>query len=295
MLLIADAGGTKTDWALIREGKNAHDSTIFLQTDGINPSVMSEEDINRVLDSLNLKLTETLGVETEPQIKNTYFYGAGCNSAKTRNILSELLMRNVPNCEIKVISSDIEGAAIASLGNKAGIICILGTGSASALYDGKRITDSVPSLGYVLGDEGSGAFMGKMLLNCYFKREFPEYVNELIRGFKDISLTEVIENTYRKDKANKFLSSFMPFIKDHERNEEISSLIDFSLKLFFEKNVLKYKCRPADCHIGFVGGVAVAFEERLMTLSKEYGFIPMKPIGRPIDNLSRYFAHFNQI
>lgn len=280
-ILIADAGGTKTDWCLLDAGEK----TRFFTTEGINPSVMDDDHIAETLRKVACRLEEFQVSDAD-----LYFFGAGCNSPQ----MAERLETNFPAAlpsrfRTMHFASDIEGAGRALFGSDSGIVCILGTGSASAYYDGKKIIDSVPSLGYVLGDEGSGAYMGRMLINAYFKRELTETLMRRLREFSDMDLNRVIKNVYRKPGANGYLASFVPFIKENEDLEEISEIIDRSLKLFFKKNVLKYK-RYEESKIGFVGGVANTFKERIETICATYSLSAGRFIGRPIDSLCTFYS-----
>lgn len=287
MIIVADAGGTKTDWwvRMTSSGKEMNFST-----GGLNPSVMSPSSIEERIKFLQVQIKGG-AIEADYEGEHCLFlFAAGCNSPETKDLLRRCFVSALPIELNRVyISSDLEGAARAVLGNENGIACILGTGSASALYDGKEIVDSVPSLGYILGDEGSGAFMGKNLINRYFKRELGRTIAEKLEDWTDMSMYQVLNKVYKEGETNKFLASFVPFLKENEKIEEISLLIDSSLKLFFEKNVLKYKNKKSINKIGFVGGVAKTFEDRLIRLADQYGLESIGVIDRPIDYLSRYY------
>lgn len=280
-ILIADAGGTKTDWCLLDAGNTPR----FFTTEGINPSVMEDSDIIEILRKVALKLEEFQISEVD-----LYFFGAGINTPQMAERLEADFRTVLPSrFRMMHLASDIEGAARALFGNESGIVCILGTGSASAFYDGEKIVDSVPSLGYVLGDEGSGAYMGKMLINAYFKRELTATLRIRLGEFSDMNLNRVIKNVYREPGANGYLASFVPFIKENEDWEEISDIIDQSLKLFFKKNVLKYK-RYEESKIGFVGGVANTFKDRIETICATYSLRAGRFLGRPIDSLCTFYS-----
>ncbi|MCH5213819.1 MAG: ATPase [Muribaculaceae bacterium] len=281
MKIIADAGGTKTDWLITDYVDGERE---FFTGGGINPSVMTEDEIAASLLELKAKL-DSLPAAGPTEL---YFYGAGCNSQEMAERLKKIFEKTVGRkFEKAEFNSDILGAARALFGRRSGVVCILGTGSASALYDGKSLVDSIPSLGYVLGDEGSGAFMGKMLLNRYFKRELSAEINAKLEAGHRVGVTEVIRNVYRSPAPNRYLASFVPFLKENQNNEEIESIISDSQKLFFQKNVLKYK-GVEDLAIGFIGGVADAFSERLSSLAYSYGFREIKFIKTPIKALGEY-------
>lgn len=284
MIVVAEAGGTKTQWMCCKVSDPT--SKIIIETKGINISVFSDETIAEVIRDFSNKLCDQHKALSSCSL---FFFGAGCNNDKAKKRLQFLFSHNFP---LEIIRqeyhSDIEGAARALFGDKKGLVCILGTGSASGIYNGKTLVDSVPSLGFILGDEGSGAFMGKILLNRLYKRELSSKIKVKLEEFASIDISDVIENVYRKQGANRYLASFMPFIKSNENEEEIDELIDFSLKLFFIKNVLKYKNKPNN-KLGFVGSVAFLFSDRLRGLSEEYGFEIEKFIQNPITELMEYY------
>ena len=282
MKIIADGGGTKTDWKVFPT--DSADSVI-VTTEGINPSVMPfkalEERVGNFFETLKTRYPEIAG-----QRNDLRFYGAGCATTQAQDLLRNIIRKSSGvDFNSLYIGSDLEGSALALFGSESGIACILGTGSATGYYDGICIVDSVPAMGYLLGDEGSGAFMGKMLVNRYFKRGLSHQVNTLLEDFHDMSIEEVLLKSYRDGHPGSYLGSFVPFLKENENLEEINDIINLCLKLFFENNVLKYKNIPHNTKIGFVGGVACAFRDRLSQLSEQYGFIPTRFLKRPIEGL----------
>lgn len=289
MIIVADAGGSKTDWWVKRgEAKGE-----ILETGGINVSVHSGEHIEDVLLLLREKL-EFLGIEPVSGSAQLFFYGAGCNSENVKQILRDKFAKIFPSLfnELK-FHSDLEGAARALFKDEKGITCIIGTGSASGLYNGKEIAETIPSLGFILGDEGSGAYMGKRLINAFYKRDLPEEIKVKLEAERGMEMADIIRRTYREKEAGKFLASFIPFIKENENLTAISEIIDESLKLFFINNVLKYK-RIQGMKIGFVGGVACAFEDRLRLLSQTYGFETGGFLKRPIECLGEFYeTHYD--
>lgn len=282
LYIVCDAGGTKSEWAVLSDDGMLRER---LATPGINPSVMPDEEIARSVEEFRKKAIQTLSSGIKEVRVN--FYGAGCNSDATNDRMRRILALTLEIDEACIeVDSDIVGAARALFGNSTGIVGILGTGSASALWADGRIADSIPSLGYVLGDEGSGAFMGKTLLNRYFKQELPSRLEEKLRKFTDLSLPTVIERVYRSASPNAYLASMVPFLRDYQDEEAIKEIIDGSLKLFFIKNVLKYNDIQVR-EIGFVGGVAVAFSRRLMEIGASCGYRVTQILQRPIEALAR--------
>ena len=285
--IIADAGGTKTDWRVLVKGE-IH--ILRFTSSGINASITPDEQIIENLHALHAFLKEN-EKQLEDYEYSLSFFGAGCNSDSTRKRIEKFFKQvfgtKLAGLEIR---SDLEGAAIALFGNKPGVACILGTGSASGLYNGKKVIDSVPSLGYLLGDEGSGAYMGRKLLNSLYKRDLSEKLKVKFEERFSVNISEILEKVYRRPGANAYLASFVPFLKENENNEEIDSLISESLKLFFFKNVLKYNI-PANGNIGFIGGVAMTFKEKLEAVSKDYNLNPVRFLNRPIEMLAEYYQN----
>ena len=204
MIVIADSGSTKTDWCL----GNTKTNSRTVRTGGINPFHQSVDEIKEVIAST---LTPQLGDTTE--FTTIYFYGAGCIPEKT-NIVKTALAQNFPKANI-LVESDLLGAAHALCGKTAGIACILGTGSNSCFYDGEKITANISPLGYILGDEGSGAVLGKRLVGDFLKHQLPD---DLCRDFlKEYDLTPalILDKVYRQPLANRFLAGLTPFLFAH--------------------------------------------------------------------------------
>lgn len=287
MVIVADSGGTKTDWLACRG--RSEDLQNICTTAGMNPSVMSEsafcESVREFVDSL-----KTRGINKDT-VEKYVLYIAGNNSDQTRKrILKAFKDLSGINSDRIRLHSDLEGAARALFKTETGVACIIGTGSAAGLYNGSDIIETVPSLGYVLGDEGSGAAMGKALINSYFKHLLSPFTSSLLEKRFSMDLSLIIENVYRKPGGNKFLASFVPFIKENEELADISNLIDSCLKLFFKNNVLNFKEKHQISRIGFVGGVASAFEHRIKNITVEYGLEFSGINSRPITELGRYHA-----
>lgn len=271
--LIADSGGTKADWALV-EGKDV--KSVF-STRGINPFALDDGGINVILRD-----------ELLPQLKGGEpdtidFYGAGCRSTQIGRV-ANLLSSVFPRASRIRVSSDLLGAARALFAEREGIACILGTGANSGIYDGREIVRSMPAMGFIIGDEGSGASLGKRLLSDVFKKQLPESVCKAFFDEYGISADDVVENTYRKPAANKYLASFVPFIHKHLDIPEVRGIVLSDFEAFFRRNISPYGL--PDAEIGFVGGVACHFAPILRDAASGCGFNIGNIIDRPFDRLS---------
>ena len=277
MELIADAGSTKTDWVLL-DGQNIVER---MTTQGINPVHQKEEYIYGIVTGeLNCRKDDVGGI---------HFYGAGCSGQWNNNVRS-VLTRVFPQASTIEVDSDLMGAARAVCGEKEGIACILGTGSNSCLFDGNRIVDNVPPLGYILGDEGSGAVLGKLFLNALFKRALPSTVCDEFFAWSGLSYADVIEKVYRQPLANRFLSSCSLFIHNHLDVKQLSDLVKSNFKDFFMKNVVPYKRK--DLEVGAVGSIAWYYQDILRDVACELGLKVGLIIKSPLEGL--VFFHSNR-
>ena len=282
MKIIADAGSTKTDWRIIDD---VGDVAYSIQTAGINASVSSDSEISHIIIEVGEYIKKNrLGNDNA----DIYYYGAGCNSDSTSLRILEAFRTTFPVTinSIKV-GSDILGAAVALFGDEPGIACVLGTGSASAYFDGSRIIKSVPSLGYILGDEGSGAYLGRELLNRYFKGLLSAETTELLRQDYGLELAEVIGNVYRKTSPNAYLASFASFIINYREREDLKKLVYDGINEFFKRNINRYE-EAYRTSLGFVGSLAYFFSDMLQERAKMDGFVISKIIRQPLEEIVKH-------
>ena len=240
MILIADSGSTKTEWLLV--GKQGIERTF--RTSGINPYFLGEEEIRRVL------TREVLGELPIERITDVYFYGAGCIGLPGEMLCLQL--HRVIGPDTVEVNSDLIGAARALCGDKAGIVAILGTGSNSGFYDGRDIVLQTPSLGFILGDEGSGSDLGKHLLSDAMKGLLPE---ELAKAFFDrytVFKKDVLEAVYRRPLPNRYVAQFSLFIREHLDDAYLRVLVAERFEAFFRRNVFAYPYKeyPMLCRVG---------------------------------------------
>lgn len=256
MFLLADSGSTKTDWCLIKDERTLS----RVSTGGINPFYQTTKEIEHLL---RVELIPWLGGNVPEKI---FFYGAGCAfPEKNKEVLDAIAaVLHVRNIEI---NSDLLAASRALCGKEAGIACILGTGSNSCFYDGEIIRNNVSPLGFVLGDEGSGAVLGKRLVADCLKHQLPA---DLIQAFWDtckLSRGEILERVYKWPFPNRFLASFTPFLLQHIACPEVEKLVESGLRDFLCRNVKQYDYLHFPVH--FVGSVAWYFKSQLLKVANE--------------------------
>ena len=272
MKLIADSGSTKTAWAVV----GVEDKIIT--TSGINPIFM---DANTITEILNTQLKPNL---TE-NITEVYFYGAGCASEEKNNIIKEALTSVFGKVNVEV-ASDLLGAARGLLGFSDGIACIMGTGSNSCLYENGKISWNVPALGFILGDEGSGAVLGKLLMGNIFKNQLPEEVKEDFVQTYGYNMMDVIEKVYRSPLPNRFLASFGPFIAKHKEVPEMKEMITTALESFIIRNVKQYPYTTMP--VSFTGSIAYYFSDILQDLATRHGLTIGKIEKDPLRGLVEF-------
>lgn len=281
MILIADSGSTKTDWCLCNQG------TILcnIQTQGINPYHQSEEAIEAVLRE---ELLPQLTQHSEFNIQNSLdivFYGSGCANENACNRIKKAIHKVLDTKDITV-HSDLLGAARALCGHEEGIACVLGTGSNSCLYNGKEITANTPPLGYILGDEGSSAVLGRRLVGDCLKNQLPEAIRDEFLTEYGLTQEIILEKVYRQPLANRFLASLTPFLSKHREVPEVHNLLVESFVAFFVRNVKQYR-RPW-LPIHFVGSIANAFAPELKEAAESLGMELGTIMRSPMEGLIKY-------
>ncbi len=273
MILIADSGSTKTTWSLCRNRNEVKTCT----TSGINPFYLEKQEVFRILDEEYLL--------PESGIESVFFYGAGCIPPRI-SVVSDAL-KEYFGIENIHVNTDLLGAARSLCGRHPGIVCILGTGSNSCFYDGEKIVRNVSPLGFILGDEGSGASLGRKLVSDILKNQFPKEIKDDF--FSDYQQTpaEILENVYRKPFPNRYLAQFTPFLAKHIANPEISNLIESSFDEFIQRNILQYpECRTNK--MSFTGSVAYYFRNNLTKVIEKRDLVLGEITQSPINGLSDF-------
>ena len=279
MKLIADSGSTKTDWCLM-DG-----STVMkrIKTKGFNPFFETEKEIEYELSNALVPK-----IPRGTKIEAIHFFGAGCTPEKAPIIARALMMQVSDEARVEVCS-DMVGAARALCGNEPGIVCILGTGSNSCEYDGKKIVKNVSPLGFILGDEGSGAVLGKILVGDLLKNQLGEELKEKFLTQYKLTTAEIIDRVYRQPFPNRFLASLQPFMEDNLDNEAIFYLVMEAFSHFIARNVMQYDYQHLPVH--FTGSVAYAYR-KVLEKSAELTGIQLGIItNSPMEGLIKYYGN----
>ncbi len=276
--LVFDAGSTKTEVGVISRYTDSDAFTVCTKLlPGINPLVASDKYILDALYELDC---------SSKNVERVFFYGAGCASEKICSHISDIILQVWCKADVEV-ASDMLGAARGLLHNDPGVVCILGTGSNSALYNGSELTDNIPPLGYILGDEGSGTALGKRLIADVLKRIAPEEIRDSF--FKKTGLTKdiVIEKVYRGETPNKFLGSVVPFIKENIENPYVREMAENVIGAFFDRNLMQYE-NVRKLPVNFVGSIASHFSEIVMAAAFARGISVGKIHAKPMEGLIEY-------
>jgi glucosamine kinase len=273
--LIADSGSTKTEWCIPGKGKN-----LSFFTDGISPYFL---DTNQIASLIATQLKPQIN---KINITEIYYYGTGCLNADNRKMVSKALKKNFPGADIEV-DHDLMGAARALCGHGKGVACILGTGSNSCYYNGKKIMKNSPGLGYVLGDEGSGAYLGKKVLQYYLYNTFDEDLRSRFDAKYVTNASEILDNIYKKPLANRYLASFTMFLAENRGHYMIENIIEDGLNDFFFNHIYKYG-ESWKYPIHFIGGVAYEFRDILLDLAGGYELTIGKIMKNPMEGLAVY-------
>jgi len=277
VVLIADSGSTKTHWCVVENAVLVQE--IF--TDGINPFYQTDLEIISLLDS------QLIPKLMNAEVDKIYFYGAGCSFPEKKMLVSRALIRFFNNSMIE-IQSDLLAAARSLFQHEEGIACILGTGSNSCFYDGNEIAQNVSPLGYILGDEGSGAVLGKLLVADCLKNQLSAGLTEKFLSTYELTPAIILENVYKKPFPNRFLAKFTPFILEHIEEPAIFNLVYDSFDAFFVRNVMQY---PFETNkVGFVGSISHYFRDTLEIVASERGIVISEIIQSPMKGLIKYHS-----
>lgn len=271
-IMIADSGSTKTEWRLLRPKRS---KTIFTQ--GLSPYFLDAPAIEVVV------RTELLSHLPKEPIDALYFYGTGCANPANARMVKGVLAKVFKDTRIEV-RHDLMGSARALCGHQKGIACILGTGSNSGYYNGRAIMHNSPGLGYVLGDEGSGAYLGKRVLQYYLYGTFDEELRAKFESQYTSRPEDILDAVYKKPLPNRYLASFAHFLSENRGHYMAENIIEDGLNDFFFQHLCKYR-ESWHLPIHFIGGVAYAFRDIIRELGHSYEFEIGNILERPMDGL----------
>jgi glucosamine kinase len=278
MQLIADSGSTKTSWRLAKSKNDVQKAS----TIGYNPHYFTTENMEA---SLKVNLLPQLNVSAE-EITEIYFYGAGCSSPTSNKVVEDAFKHIFTNAMIDV-DHDLLGAARALCGKNAGIACILGTGSNSCLFDGVDITDNVTSLGFMLGDEGSGASLGRRLVKAYFYRDLPKDISDLFYATYKVDKDAIFHHVYKSALPSRYMAQFSKFLSQNIEHPVIYDLVKAEMNSFVDTQISKYQ-GINELPIHLLGSVAFYFKAIIETIFNERGYTLGRIIREPIETLVDY-------
>jgi N-acetylglucosamine kinase-like BadF-type ATPase len=277
MILIADSGGSKTDWRLVLKNGDIDQAS----SPGFNPYYQPIEDLKSIVKNILLPK-----IPAGEKVREIYFYGAGVSSEKNQITIKNAFLDFFPESQIE-IGWDLLAAARALCGNEPGIACIMGTGSNSCLYDGKNIIDNVANLGWILADEGSGANIGRKFLVDYLRKKLPDTLAKQFHARFPYSREEFLEKVYQQEKPSAFLASFAKFIFQHLKEPYCYQLIYSSFAEFYENNVMKYN-NYQNLKVHFTGSIAFYFSDILRQVANDKGITVKNILEGPIAGLTLY-------
>ncbi|MBO7595269.1 MAG: hypothetical protein J6T12_09885 [Salinivirgaceae bacterium] len=255
MRIIVEAGGTKCKWGLTGS------RTRTIETIGFNPNCGHTDGL--------LGIAQAVAEVAENEVESVLYFGAGCGNRQNQELVRDTLYKVFANAQIKVCS-DLEGAATALFGQEQGIAAVLGTGASAGVYNGSEIIQQAPSLGYLLGDEGSGAYLGKTLIQKVLRRELSDDICRKFWDFAKSTPSELIHNIYMSATANSLLASYVPFLSENVDSEQIKSLVTNGIAKFDQKHIKILNL--TDLPLGFVGGIAFQFSDMLKHHFSNQGF-----------------------
>ncbi|WP_075603720.1 hypothetical protein [Saccharicrinis aurantiacus] len=273
MIVIADSGSSKTHWSFL------NDAYADIFTKGINPYYINSKEIYEVLEGAFENKFDS--------ITEVYFFSAGCNTQVQKKTVEDAILQMWPKAIVHV-ESDILAACYATSMQNKGISCILGTGANSCYFDGVTVQQNIPPLGFILGDEGSGAYLGKQLVNAIYKGKLSDEIKAQFEAEYDCDMAGILNKVYKQSFPNRYLASFVPFIKSNISIPEFRLIVEKGFRQFLKNNVLQYP-EAASLPIHFVGSVAYYFKDILEAQIEKKGLIMGKVLRSPMEGLKLYY------
>jgi N-acetylglucosamine kinase-like BadF-type ATPase len=271
MILVSESGSTKTDWRLI--SKDGH---VQFNTIGFNPYHISTEMVVEALLNSGME-------RVKEKVKEVYFYGAGCSTSENKEAIRVPLKKYFSSAKVEV-DHDLLAAARATCGTEKGMVGILGTGSNSCLFDGKEIVHNVRALGYVLGDYGGGAHIGKSFIKSYLEGEFNDTIVSSFKKKYNLTASQILDAVYKQPLPNRFLAQFSEFVAENMQEPELKEMVVKCFHDFFKTNVCKYP-NYSELRLHLVGSIAKIYRKEIESVAQEYGVTIGKLVKQPIDQL----------
>ena len=281
MIAIVDGGSTKCDWVILE-----NDGTEVLKTEtvGFNPNIIKPE-----LITIEIEKNQAL-TKFKDYLENIFFYGSGCGTPENKLIVEREIQKVFNNAQIR-IKEDLLAAAYAAYRGVPAIVCILGTGSNACYFDGENVKTELPSLGFLIGDEGSGSALGKQLVRHYFMKKLPPDLHQQFTEIYQLNIDDLLKNMYHNPRANAYMADFTRFIVDRKTHPYFQNFIYKELKNFLEFQVMPYEeCRESE--INFIGSIAYFFEDSLRAAASDFHFKIGTVVQRPIESLVNYHRDY---
>jgi N-acetylglucosamine kinase-like BadF-type ATPase len=273
--LIADSGSTKTEWCLLKNNK----PTLFT-TQGMSPYFVNAEQVEQIM------RTEVFPFLKKNNIDEMHFYGTGCKNPANLKMFKKVFAKLFAEAVVEV-DNDLSGAAKALCGNEKGIACILGTGSNSCYYNGKRIVKNSPGIGFILGDEGSGAYLGKKVVQHFLYNLFDDDLRARFDAKFLTTDSEILECVYKKPLPNRYLASFAVFLAENRGHYMIENIIEDGINDFFHTHIITYR-ESSKLPVHFTGGIAYGFKDMVIQLCKNYDMQVGNILRSPMEGLIKY-------
>ncbi|GAB3564649.1 ATPase [Spirosoma luteolum] len=277
MILIADSGSTKTDW----RGTRADGTPFVCHTDGFNPYYQTTDQMRAALQS------QLLPALPDEAVTAVYFYGAGCSGPAVNNLVADAVRSVLPNLQTVSVESDMLGAARAAAGHRPGIVCILGTGANACCYDGAQISRGILSLGFWLGDEGSGGYLGKTLVRDAFQNRLPADLATVFQERYQLDRPTLLDNAYKKPFPNRYFAAFTPFLTEHLAHPYVQALVRGAFQTFLTTYIQPFP-ESATWPVHFVGSIAHYFEPLLVDAVEQMGLTMGCVVKAPASRLLEY-------
>lgn len=286
MISIVDGGSTKCDWVILENSGKISQKT---ESIGFNPNIINADLIPQEIEkNPHLFLIKN-------QLDYIYFYGSGCGTVENALLVETQLQKVFPYAKVTV-KEDLTAAAYAAYNGKPAIVCILGTGSNSCYFDGESIRRDLPSLGFLIGDEGSGCALGKHLVRRFFMKKLPQDLHQEFVEIYHLTIEDAIKNMYHNPRANAYLAEFNKFVVQRKQHPYFQNMVFDEMKNFFEYQVLPYE-EAREAEINFIGSIAYYYEDILRAAAAELnltvGHIVQKPIESLVEFHKKYI--FNQL